>query len=151
MMANQRPPLAVLIDAENARAADIAFVMEKINAWGNPIICRAYGDWTTSQLTPWKKVLEASGIRPCQQFRHARGKNATDGTLIMDAMDIKHARSVEGICIVSSDSDYTGLAGRLREAGLVVYGFGDKYTLNAFVNACDEFVFVDQVAISISR
>ncbi len=125
--------------------------MEKINALGRPIICRAYGDWTTPQLTPWKKVLETEGIRPCQQIRHARNKNASDGTLIMDAMEIKHARSVEGICIVSSDSDYTGPAGRLREAGLVVYGFGDKYTVNAFVNVCDEFVFVAQVATLTSR
>lgn len=146
MTVNQRPQLAVLIDAENARAADIAFVMEKITALGKPIICKGYGDWTTPQLTPWKKVLETHAIRPCQQFRHARGKNASDGTLIMDAMEIKHARSVDGICIVSSDSDYTGLAGRLREAGLVVYGFGGKYTVQAFVNACDEFVFVDALA-----
>ena len=140
MTASHRPNLAVLIDAENARAADIAFVMEKITALGKPIICRAYGDWTTSQLTPWKKVLEMHGLRPCQQFRHARGKNASDGTLIMDAMEIKHAQTVDGICIVSSDSDYTGLAGRLREAGLVVYGFGDQTTVLAFVKACDEFV-----------
>lgn len=134
----------MLIDAENAHAAQAASLMKRITEQhGKPTVRRAYGDWTTTQLAPWKKVLHTLAIRPCQQFRYSKGKNAADCALIMDAMDLLHARSVDGFCIVSSDSDFTGLAGRIQEAGQVVYGFGQRETVPAFVAACDAFVFLD--------
>lgn len=144
----QQPRVAVLIDAENARAAQLAQVMAHAKTVGRPTVRRAYGEWTGSQLQPWKKELEAHAIRPCQQFRYARGKNAADTVLIMDAMELLHERCVDAFCIVSSDSDYTGLAGRIQEAGLTVYGFGQRSTLNAFVAACDGFVFLDEETAS---
>ncbi len=139
MTAINRPRLAVLIDAENARAAYITEVMTKVTELGRPTVIRAYGDWTTTQLTPWKKVLETFAIRPCQQFRHRKGKNSSDGTLIMDAMELMFLNKADGFCIVSSDCDFTGLAGRIQEEGLLVYGFGEQQTMRAFVAACDEF------------
>jgi hypothetical protein len=138
-----RPRLAVLIDAENASAAQASFVMDKAAALGRPTVRRAYGDWTTPQLTPWKRVVNALGIRPHQQFRYLKGKNTADFALVMDAMDLIHARCVDGFCLVSSDSDYIGLATRIQEAGLLVYGFGVRQTMREFVVACDEFVYVD--------
>ena len=137
------PRLAVLIDAENASAAQAPALMQIIGHYGKPTVRRAYGDWTTPQLTPWKKLLTSLCIRPCQQFRYVRGKTTTDAALIMDAMELLHARSVDGFCIVSSDCDFTGLAARIQESGLPVYGFGLQNTLQAFVAACDEFVYVD--------
>jgi uncharacterized LabA/DUF88 family protein len=141
-----RPRLAVLIDAENARAAQAAQLMALVAKFGKATARRAYGDWTTTQLAPWKKLLHTLSIRPCQQFRFTKGKNATDSALIMDAMELLHARSVEGFCIVSSDSDYTGLAARIQETGLAVYGFGQRCTAASFVAACDEFIFLDDDA-----
>ncbi len=139
-----KPNLAVLIDAENISAVYIPMIMEKIaESYGNATVRRAYGDWTTPLLTGWKKVLEASALRPSQQFRHIKGKNTSDAALIMNAMELLHAREVNGFCIVSSDSDFTGLAGRIREKGLSVYGFGMRQTMRAFVAACDEFVYLD--------
>ncbi len=143
-----RPRLAVLIDAENARAAQAAQLMALVAKFGKATARRAYGDWTTTQLAPWKKLLHTLSIRPCQQFRFTKGKNATDSALIMDAMELLHARSVEGFCIVSSDSDYTGLASRIQETGLAVYGFGQRETAACFVAACDEFVFLDEAVTS---
>ena len=142
-----RSRLAVLIDAENAHAAQTTRLMTRISGYGKPTVRRAYGDWTTTQLAPWKKVLHTHAIRPCQQFRYIKGKNSTDSALIMDAMELLHTRSVEGFCIVSSDSDYTGLAGRIQEAGLMVYGFGQSTTAAAFVAACDAFVFLDSTVM----
>lgn len=139
----QRPRLAVLIDADNAHASQATQLMLLVARYGKPTVRRAYGDWTTTQLMPWKKLLHPLAIRPCQQFRFTKNKNATDSALIMDAMELLHARIVDGFCIVSSDSDYTGLAGRIQEAGLVVYGFGQRETAAAFVAACDAFVFLD--------
>jgi hypothetical protein len=139
-----RPRLAVLIDAENACAAHADALMERVAHFGKPIIRRAYGDWTTPQLMPWKKLIGALAIRPQQQFRYVRNKNTSDSALIMDAMELVHARSVEGVCIVSSDSDFMGLASRIQEAGLLVYGFGVRPVVDAFVAACDEFVFLDE-------
>lgn len=144
MMAFDRPLIAVLIDAENARAAYITDVMSKVAELGRPTVCRAYGDWTTAQLTPWKKVLEEFGIDPCQQFRHRKGKNSSDSALIMDAMELLHNREVDAFCIVSSDCDFTGLAGRIVEKGLLVYGLGHETTMRAFVAACDEFFYVGE-------
>ncbi|MCW5655592.1 MAG: NYN domain-containing protein [Hydrogenophaga sp.] len=137
------PRLAVLIDAENAHAAQAPQVMAQVRAYGRPTVCRAYGDWTTTQLAPWKKLLQTLSIRPYQQFRHVRSKNATDSVLIVDAMDLLYARKVDGMCIVSSDSDYTALARRIQEEGLRVYGFGQRYTPAPFVAACDAFTFLD--------
>ena len=139
-----QPRLAVLIDAENTRAAYASSIMETIAAWGHATVRRAYGDWTTPQLTPWKKHLAEFAIRPVQQFKHAGGKNSSDCALIIDAMELLHARSVGGFCIVSSDCDFTGLAVRVREAGLRVYGLGLETTNRALVTACDEFAFLDQ-------
>ncbi len=139
-----KPNLAVLIDAENISASHIPMIMEKITTcYGNAAVRRAYGDWTTNQLMPWKNTLENQALRPSQQFRYIKGKNSSDGALIMDAMELLHAREVEGFCIVSSDSDFTGLATRIREKGLRVYGFGMQQTIRAFVAACDEFVYLD--------
>jgi len=139
------PNLAVLIDAENICATCIPAMMERITgSYGNAAVRRVYGDWTTLQLIPWKKALEASALRPSQQFRHVKGKNSCDGALIMDAMELLLTRAVEGFCIVSSDSDFTGLAVRIREKGMRVYGFGMRHTMRAFVVACDEFVFLDE-------
>ena len=143
------PPrrIAVLIDAENANASSIAAIMAIVATHGRATIKRAYGDWTTPQLGPWKKVLSQFAIRPCQQFRHARAKNASDCALIMDAMEILHAGLADAFCIVSSDSDYTGLAGRIQEAGLIVYGFGVGQTTQAFRAACDVFVLTDALKL----
>ncbi|MES2972123.1 MAG: NYN domain-containing protein [Pseudomonadota bacterium] len=141
-----RPKLAVLIDAENARAAHAPQLMQIIGQYGKPIIQRAYGDWTTTQLTRWKNLLNALSIRPFQQFRYARHKNSSDAALLMDAMELLYTRSdLDGFCIVSSDSDYIGLAARIRERGLMAYGFGDRTTMRAFVAACDEFIYLDEV------
>ncbi len=118
--------------------------MEKVREFGRPTVRWAYGDWTTTNLTPWKRIVNRLGIRPQQQFRYLRGKNTSDFALVMDAMQILHSRRVEGFCIVSSDSDYIGLAARIQEAGLMVYGFGNRTTMSDFVVACDEFVFVDE-------
>jgi len=144
MTATLSPRLAVLIDAENARAACMPEVMEKVSLLGRPTVCRAYGDWTTPQLTPWKKILATFAIRPCQQFRHRKGKNSSDGALIMDAMELMYLGQADGFCIVSSDCDFTGLAGRIVEKGLLVYGFGDRLTMPAFVAACDGFYFLGE-------
>lgn len=143
--------LAVLIDAENAHAAHTTRLMNRIAAYGRPTVRRAYGDWTTPQLAPWKKVLHTHAIRPFQQFRYIKGKNTTDSALIMDAMELLHTRSVDGFCIVSSDSDYTGLAGRIQEAGLMVYGFGQSTTAAALVAACDAFVFLDSAGTPLEK
>ena len=141
----ERARLAVLIDAENAYAAQAPLVMSLVAQYGKPTVRRAYGDWTTSQLLPWKKLLHQLSIRPCQQFRYARGKNASDCAMIMDAMDLLHTGRLDGFCIVSSDSDYTGLATRIQEAGLLVYGFGLHTTVTAFAAACDEFIYLDAI------
>ncbi len=137
--------LAVLIDAENTSALHAPLVMARAAEFGKPTDCRAYGDWTTPQLTPWKKLLTPLGIRPQQHFRYVKGKNTSDAALIMDAMELSLTRAADGICIVSSDSDYIGLALRLRAAGLAVFGFGERATLREFVAACDDFVFLESV------
>jgi hypothetical protein len=139
------PRLAVLIDAENMSAACSPQLMARVAEHGNPTVRRAYGDWTTTQLASWRKVLEVLVIRPVQQFHYSQGKNASDSALIMDAMELLHERErkVDGFCIVSSDSDYTGLASRIREAGLPVYGFGRQDAAKSFVAACNAFVFLN--------
>jgi hypothetical protein len=135
--------LAVLIDADNTSADDTSALLEEIAKYGTPTIKRAYGDWTTPQLAGWKERLPRHAIQPIQQFAYTRGKNATDTALIIDAMDLLYAGNLEGFVIVSSDSDYTRLATRLRESGMTVYGLGQRRTPEAFVAACDRFIYLD--------
>ena len=135
--------LALLIDADNASPSIINGLLSEISKYGVLTVKRIYGDWTTPNLGGWKSKLLDHSIVPIQQFRYTVGKNATDSTLIIDAMDILYGGKVDGFCLVSSDSDFTRLASRMRESGLVVYGFGERKTPNAFVSACDKFTFVD--------
>jgi hypothetical protein len=135
--------LAVLIDADNAQPGVANELLAEVACYGTATIKRAYGDWTTPHLSGWKEALLDHAIQPIQQFRFTTGKNATDSALIIDAMDLLHGKSVDGFCLVSSDSDFTRLATRIREAGLVVYGFGEKKTPRSFVAACDKFIFTE--------
>jgi len=135
--------LAVLIDADNARPAIIEGLLSEIAKYGVASVKRIYGDWTTPNLGGWKAVLLEHSIQPVQQFRYTVGKNATDSALIIDAMDLLAAKRFDGFCLVSSDSDFTRLASRIREEGLLVYGFGEKKTPKAFVSACDKFIFTE--------
>lgn len=135
--------LAVLIDADNAQAAVIEGLLAEIARFGEATVKRIYGDFTSSNSAGWKKVLNRHAIKPVQQFAYTTGKNATDSTLIIDAMDLLYTRRFDGFCLVSSDSDFTGLALRIREEGLVVYGFGEKKTPEAFRNACHRFLFTE--------
>jgi uncharacterized LabA/DUF88 family protein len=135
--------LAVLIDADNAQPAVIGELLAEVASYGTATVKRAYGDWTTPQLGRWKDVLHVHAIQPVQQFSYTSGKNATDSALIIDAMDLLHGGRVDGFCLVSSDSDFTRLATRIREAGLVVYGFGERKTPKPFVAACDKFIYTE--------
>jgi hypothetical protein len=135
--------LAVLIDADNAQASIIKELLEEVSTYGTASVKRAYGDWTTTNLKGWKDTLHLMAIQPIQQFSYTTGKNSTDSSLIIDAMDLLHAQQLDGFCLVSSDSDFTRLATRIREAGLVVYGFGEKKTPAAFVAACDKFIYTE--------
>jgi uncharacterized LabA/DUF88 family protein len=135
--------LALLVDADNASPAIITGLLSDISKYGVVTVKRIYGDWTTPNLGGWKNILLDHSIVPIQQFRYTVGKNATDTAMIIDAMDILYSGNVDGFCLVSSDSDFTRLASRLRESGLVVYGYGERKTPNAFVSACDKFTFVD--------
>lgn len=143
MASSRNDNLAVLIDADNAQASVIHELLEEVSRYGTSSVKRAYGDWTGPGLTKWKKVLHELAIQPMQQFAYTAGKNATDSALIIDAMDLLHTSDLNGFCLVSSDSDFTRLATRLREAGLVVYGFGERKTPQAFVAACDKFIYTD--------
>lgn len=135
--------LAVLIDADNAQASVVAELLAEVARYGTATVKRAYGDWTTTNLAGWKDVLHVHAIQPIQQFRYTTGKNATDSALIIEAMDLLHGGKVDGFCLVSSDSDFTRLATRVREAGLAVYGFGEKKTPKPFVAACDKFIYTE--------
>lgn len=137
--------LAVLIDADNVPYANIKNVMEEIALYGTPYIKRIYGDWTKPNLSGWKPVLLENAITPIQQYGYTTGKNATDSAMIIDAMDILYSQNIEGFCIVSSDSDFTRLAIRLREAGKRVIGIGEKKTPNPFIVACDKFIYVEVI------
>lgn len=136
-----RNRLAVLIDADNAQAAICEALLAEISKLGVSTIKRAYGDWTTPNLAPWKEHLLRHAIHPVQQFSYTQGKNATDSALIIDAMDLLYSGNVEGFCLISSDSDFTRLAARLRESGMLVYGFGEDKTPQPFVSACDKFIY----------
>jgi uncharacterized LabA/DUF88 family protein len=135
--------LAVLIDADNANAAIIDGLLAEIAGLGVASVRRIYGDWTTPQLAKWKDVLLDHSIKPVQQFGYTKGKNATDIAMIIDAMDLLHGGDVDGFCLVSSDSDFTALAARLRESGKRVYGFGERKTPRSLVAACDRFIYTD--------
>jgi uncharacterized LabA/DUF88 family protein len=143
MATRETAKLAVLIDADNAQASVCEELLEEVSRYGTATIKRAYGDWTTGNLKSWKDTLHRMAIQPFQQFSYTTGKNSTDSALIIDAMDILHAGGVNGFCLVSSDSDFTRLATRIREAGLLVYGFGEKKTPAAFVAACDKFIYTE--------
>jgi len=135
--------LAVLIDADNAQASVVHELLAEISRYGTATVKRAYGDWTTPNLKGWKEVLHKHAIQPVQQFSYTTGKNATDSSLIIDAMDLLHGGRLDGFCLVSSDSDFTRLATRIREAGFAVYGFGEQKTPQPFVAACDKFIYTE--------
>ncbi|MDT0643980.1 NYN domain-containing protein [Zunongwangia sp. F363] len=135
--------LAVLIDGDNIPSAYIKEMMEEIAKFGNPTIKRIYGDWTKPHLAKWKAVLLENAINPIQQYGYTQGKNATDSAMIIDAMDILYSNKVDGFCLVSSDSDFTRLATRLREAGKKVIGIGEKKTPEPFIVACDRFIYIE--------
>lgn len=143
MDSSSNDKLAVLIDADNAQASPIHELLEEVSRYGTASVKRAYGDWSTPQLRKWRDELHTYAIKPIQQFAYTTGKNATDSALIIDAMDLLHTGDLNGFCLVSSDSDFTPLAARIREAGLVVYGFGERKTPQPFVAACDKFIFTD--------
>ena len=134
---------AVLIDADNISSFHLKEILEEIAKNGNPIIKRIYGDWTSPTLNKWKNLLLENAISPIQQYAYTKGKNATDSAMIIDAMDILYSRKVDGFCLVSSDSDFTRLATRLREAGKQVIGIGEKKTPNPFIVACDKFIYLE--------
>lgn len=135
--------LAVLIDADNVPYANIKEMLEEIAKDGTPTIKRIYADWTKPTVAGWKNVLLENAITPIQQYSYTTGKNSSDSALIIDAMDILYSGKVDGFCIVSSDSDFTRLAIRLREAGMKVFGFGEKKTPKPFITACDKFIYIE--------
>src|SRR5580704_4940588 len=134
---------AVLIDADNVPYANVKGMMEEIAKYGTPTFKRIYGDWTKPTVSGWKSVLLENAITPIQQYSYTTGKNATDSAMIIDAMDMLYTGKVDGFCIVSSDSDFTRLATRLREAGMRVFGMGEKKTPLPFISACDKFIYIE--------
>jgi uncharacterized LabA/DUF88 family protein len=135
--------LAVLIDADNVPYANVKEMFEEIAKYGTPTFKRIYADWTKPTVSGWKGVLLENAITPIQQYSYSSGKNSSDSALIIDAMDILYTGNVDGFCIVSSDSDFTRLATRLRESGMKVIGIGEKKTLNPFITACDKFIYIE--------
>lgn len=135
--------LAVLIDADNAQPEIIEGLLEEIAKYGVASVKRIYGNWTSPNLQPWKETLLAYSIQPIQQFDYTKGKNATDSAMIIDAMDLLYTGNFDGFCLISSDSDFTRLASRLRESGKIVYGFGERKTPSSFVQACDKFIYTE--------
>ena len=147
-MTTDSQTIAMLIDGDNAQPSLIVNILAEAAKYGAVSIRRIYGDWTTPQMSGWKEYLNTHAIQPVQQFRYTTGKNATDSALIIDAMDLLHFGVVRGFCIVSSDSDYTRLATRIREQGVFVMGVGKTHTPEAFVNACDLFVYTENLTPS---
>ncbi|MGB7934333.1 MAG: NYN domain-containing protein [Gammaproteobacteria bacterium] len=135
--------LAVLIDADNAHPSIVDDLLLEVANYGTASVKRIYGDWTAPNLKGWKEVLLQHSIQPVQQFTYTKGKNATDSAMIIDAMDLLYTNNYSGFCLVSSDSDFTKLASRIRESGLLVYGFGEQKTPSAFVSACDKFIYTE--------
>jgi hypothetical protein len=144
-LTNGRQKIAILIDGDNAQSSLLPQMLVEAGRHGQITVRRIYGDWTTSSMNSWKETLNFHAFQPIQQFRYTVGKNATDSAMIIDAMDILHSGVVDGFCLVSSDSDYTRLATRIREAGVFVMGIGEKKTPKAFVNACDLFVYTENL------
>lgn len=145
ILTNVRQKIAVLIDGDNAQSSLLPQMLVETGRHGQVTVRRIYGDWTTSNMNSWKETLNYHAFQPIQQFRYTVGKNVTDSAMIIDAMDILHSGVVDGFCLVSSDSDYTRLATRIREAGVFVMGIGEKKTPKAFVNACDLFVYTENL------
>lgn len=139
--------LAVLIDADNVPYANVKGMLDEIAKLGIPSIKRIYGDWTRPTISGWKSVLLEHAIQPIQQYSYTTGKNSTDSAMIIDAMDILHSDKVDGFCLVSSDSDFTRLATRLRESGMLVIGMGQKKTPNPFIVACDKFIYIEIIGV----
>ncbi len=137
--------LAVLFDGDNISPYKVSIILDEIAKLGTANVKRVYGDWTSSSMNTWKDILHKYSLQPIQQFTYTHGKNSTDSALIIDAMDILHSNIVDGFCIISSDSDYTRLAMRIRESGLVVYGIGELKTLEPFRQACDQFIFIENL------
>src|SRR3954447_19515802 len=135
--------LAVLIDADNVPYANVKEMFEEIAKYGTPTFKRIYADWTKPTVSGWKGVLLENAITPVQQYSYTSGKNATDSAMIIDAMDILYTGRVDGFCIISSDSDFTRLALRLREAGMKIIGMGEKKTPEPFIVACDKFIYIE--------
>jgi len=146
MKENNELKLAVLIDADNIPYSNIKGMLDEIAKFGVPTIKRIYGDWTKSTVSGWKPALLEHAITPIQQYSYTTGKNATDSAMIIDAMDILHNEKVDGFCLVSSDSDFTRLATRLRESGMVVIGIGEKKTPKPFIVACDKFIYIEIIS-----
>jgi hypothetical protein len=144
-LTNGRQKIAVLIDGDNAQSSLLPQMLVEAGRQGQVTVRRIYGDWTTSNMNSWKETLNFHAFQPIQQFRYTVGKNATDSAMIIDAMDLLHSGVVDGFCLVSSDSDYTRLATRIREAGVFVMGIGEKKTPKAFINACDLFVYTENL------
>jgi hypothetical protein len=142
-----RHKIAILIDGDNAQANLLPQMLVETGKYGLVTVRRIYGDWTTSNMNSWKDVLNYHAVQPVQQFRYTIGKNATDSAMIIDAMDLLHSSVVDGFCLVSSDSDYTRLATRIRETGVFVMGIGEKKTPKPFVNACDVFVYTSNLVV----
>jgi uncharacterized LabA/DUF88 family protein len=142
---SEQPRFAVLIDGENAQASLLPQVLAEVSKVGFITVKRIYGDWTSISMNSWKNWLHEYAIQPIQQFRYTVGKNSTDSAMIIDAMDLLHSHDVGGFCIVASDSDYTRLATRIREEGLFVIGVGEKKTPAAFVNACNQFIYTENL------
>lgn len=140
-----RDKIAILIDGDNAQAGLLSQMLVEAGRYGQVTVRRIYGDWTTASMNSWKDILNFHAFQPIQQFRYTIGKNATDSAMIIDAMDILHSGVVDGFCLVSSDSDYTRLATRIRETGIFVMGIGEKKTPKPFVNACDVFVYTENL------
>ncbi|MGH8063402.1 MAG: NYN domain-containing protein [Pseudoxanthomonas sp.] len=140
---DDQPRLAVLIDADNAQPSVIEGLLAEVAKYGVASVKRIYGDFTSPRMTQWKAALLRHSISPAQQFAYTSGKNATDSSMIIDAMDLLYTRRFDGFCLVSSDSDFTRLAQRVREEGLTVYGFGEKKTPDPFVRACDKFIYTE--------
>ncbi len=140
-----RHKIAILIDGDNAQANLLPQTLVEAGKYGLVTVRRIYGDWTTSSMNSWKEILNFHAVQPIQQFRYTIGKNATDSAMIIDAMDLLHSGVVDGFCLVSSDSDYTRLATRIRESGVFVMGVGEKKTPKPFVNACDVFVYTSNL------
>ncbi|KAJ5937799.1 hypothetical protein N7454_004141 [Penicillium verhagenii] len=145
MVGDNVPKLAVLIDADNAQYSILNLLLSEIAKYGTAHAKRAYGDWSSSDLKGWKDELLKQSIQPIQQFAYTHGKNATDSAMIIDAMDLLYSSRYDGFCLVSSDSDFTRLAARIREAGLTVYGLGERHTPQPFVAACDKFIYTENL------